>query len=338
MKFSWQQLSQTFETYLGHQHESTESLVEKEEALYPGLSPAALYTSLEDIRRIQEHGLVSGTWVDLGAGVGQTILSYLALHPDRDAYGIEKSKSRIEAGNALFGEFPSLEGQLREGDLLTADLSLGDTYFLYFPTGHVLDRILFELQKKTSFKLVAIESHGDLFSRLALEPGLRLLDEIELSSTRHHPMARIYEKAPPTFKKLELFNRSFTHEFLIVSIEGEEWMGECFGAEWIGEERFNLRTPARTISHGSVKGYLKSSELDSLTRFLTLLRQKGELEILVENGALKGEIRKIFLKPAFCLELSGGQKVKWEDVKVISLKGFRCYDSSSPLSFLLPAV
>jgi len=338
MNFSWQQLSQVFDEYLNKSHESTESLVEGEEGLYAGLSSEALFTGLEDIRRIQSHPEVRGTWVDLGAGVGQTVLSYLQLYPEREAFGLEKSEARVIAGHKLFRSLKIPDDHLKEADLLTTDLMIGDTYFLYFPTGMVLDRILHELMKKPAFILAVVESHGDLFSRLNLEPALDLMGEVELSSPRHSPVARIYRKKETLLQRPELFNRSFLHNYVSVSeTSGEEWIGETFGAEWIGEEKFNLKTPPRTVSHSSLK-FLKASELCSLTHFLCELRNRGEIVLVTPTGVLTGEIRKIFVRPAFCLELSGGQKVKWVDILELSLKGHRCYDSSSPSSFSLPAV
>lgn len=338
MKFSWQQLSQVFKEYLSSRHDELEEAVEDGVDLYRGLSPLALYTTLEDIRLIQSHPAVTGTWVDLGAGIGQTVLSYLCLHPNRKAMGYEKSSARVLAGRKIFNGLGVNPDILRHGDLLTEDLSQGDTYFLYFPTGMVLDRVLEELQRKPFFKLVAIESHGDLFPRLAHEPGLRLLAEIELSSLRHHPRARIFEKIPRSSQKLELFKRSFKRDYLIVSEGMEEWIGETEGAEWMEGIRFNLKTPPRTISHDEISQFYQEEDLCSLTIFLTELRRRGEISVLTEEGRLTGEVRKIYLKPSFCLELSGGQKVKWEEIKEITLKGHRCYDSFSPSSFLLPVV
>jgi len=164
------------------------------------------------------------------------------------------------------------------------------------------------------------------------------MGEVELSSPRHSPVARIYRKKETLLQRPELFNRSFLHNYVSVSeTSGEEWIGETFGAEWIGEEKFNLKTPPRTVSHSSLK-FLKASELCSLTHFLCELRNRGEIVLVTPTGVLTGEIRKIFVRPAFCLELSGGQKVKWVDILELSLKGHRCYDSSSPSSFSLPAV
>lgn len=337
MKFSWQQLLQIFNDYEGT-HESVEREVEDDSDLTPGISPEALYTSLEDLRMIQTHPLVSGTWVDLGAGIGKSILTYLHLHPERKAIGMEKSEARFRSGQEILAEVGISRNSLRHDDLLTAPIPDGDTYFLYFPTGLVLDRILAELEKKAFFRVIAIESHGDLLGRLDLEPGLKAIGEIPLSSPRHHPSARVYEKQILKTKKLELLYRTFTHDLMLIEEEGKSWIGDTFGAEWIGAEKFNLRNPPRTIEHTNVKEFFKTQDLSSLTLFLCELRRLGEVEVQTLVGTLVGEIRKIYLRPSFCLELSGGQTVKWDDIQAISLKGHRCYDSSSPSPFSLPVL
>lgn len=338
MKCSWPQLLQIFSDYERVDHGETELSVERSPELYPELSSAALYTPAEDLRRIQCHPEISGTWVDLGAGHGLSVLTYLQLHPDREAFGIEKSAARVRAGRRIFSSLGVKTARLREEDLLKADLEGGETFFIYFPTGHVLDRVLAELQKLESFKLVAIESHGDLFPRLELEPGLTLVAEVELSVPRHHPKARIFRKAPERFQKETLFNRSFLREHVVIG-EGEGcWLGETFGAEWIGGQRFNLCWPPRTIDSASIREFRQTQELAPELGLLTELRRRGEILVKTEQETLCGELRKIHLAPDFCLEFSGGQTVKWTDIREILHKGHRCYVSSFPSSFSLPAV
>lgn len=331
-------LDQILHSFLNDEFARTEKEVLPREDHYPGLPSDALYTSLEDFRRIQSSPLIQGRWVDLGAGIGQSIMSYLEVYPDREALGLEISEARVKAGQGLLERLGLEPNLLSKGDLLTDEIPRGGTYFLYFPTGPVLDRILSVLSERQYFRLVAIESHGDLFDRLDLEPCLRQVGEVELTSKRHNTMARIYEKAPPRFEKMELFARSFSEVFLVVSEEERGWLGETHGAEWIGERRFNLVFPPRTIHHDDIEAFLEKSDLDPLARFLVELRRRGEVQIHTGPGVLLGDLRKIYLRPAFCLELSGGQKVKWDDIIEISLKGHRCYDSSSPFSYSLPAV
>ena len=182
---------------------------------------------------------------------------------------------------------------------MTDDLPLADTYFLYFPTGIVLDRILSELQKREFFKLIVIESHGDLFSRLEKVSWLNCIQDIPLSDQRHSTVSKVYQK------RLDLHEYSFLERYLIIKDQnGEEWIGESYGLEWLGQNLFGLLTPPRTIDASQVQSVKIFSDFS--------LEIQNALKFRSLGGLIKGcPIRKIFLSPRFKLEISTGEQVEW---------------------------
>lgn len=316
-----------FWEHFNSRFEEIEKGVEEREGVYRDLSAHALYTSPDDLQNIFRHHLIRGTFCDLGCGTGQAAIFYGHTFPDRKAIGVEFSKARIEAGQALC---PS-HVELLHGDLLTCPIPDADTYFLYFPTGMVLDRILRELYfKEKEFTLVAIESHGDLLPRLELENWLVLRDEVVLLSPRHYPKARIYQRVFEERKlKFDAFNLSFRERFLFIDDGKETWIGESYGLEWNGDESFNLRIPPRTIQWKDVKSSQVLSELDSKYEMAIQLRRLGEVTFLTHQGSFQGTIRKIIVKPSFLVEISSGERIEWIKILTITQGSRLCYASSS---------
>ncbi|WP_408096110.1 class I SAM-dependent methyltransferase [Peredibacter sp. HCB2-198] len=312
-------------------HDAIEALVESRNGSYKGLNQAALYTSREDFQSIFSHPLVTGTFVDLGCGTGEGCLLYSWLYPERSAIGVDFEQSRIEAGLKMKEELKLEQVSLFRQDLLHSNIPRGDTYFLYFPTGMVLDRILNELyQSSHDFRIVAIESHGDLFSRLEKENWLNLVAEIPLKSERHHPMAHIYERTfKPRDPSLLPFKLSFLRAFLLIEENDYAWLGESYGMEWTFEDRFELLTPPRTIHWNQVKEVLSFDQVDVKFQRALELRQLGEVTVKTLSSEFKGHIRKVIVRPTFHLEISSGEKVEWSHIVTITQGSILCYDSSS---------
>ena len=300
---------------------------------YQGLSPEALYTSDEDLKRIFQHELVRGTWVDLGAGDGRTVNHYARTFSDRKSIGIELDSQRVKEGHV---DKP-VHAQLIQGDLLTCEIPEGDTYFFYFPTGPVLDRILSELAKmKRPFRIVAIESHGDFLPRLDLENWLTRESEIPLTSPRHYPHAVIFEtNAEERSSGLLPFTLSFIERYLLIREGDKTWIGDSKGLEWHSSSRFTLLHPPRTIDFESVDKILTFDELDAVTRLVVRIRERGEVKIVTEDRTISGFIRKIHLSPGFSVEISSGETIEWQSIKVIQQGLLVCFDSSISLSHFL---
>lgn len=314
-------------------HTEIEKNVSQTRGSYQGLSPEALYTSETDLLNIFNHPLTQGTFCDLGCGTGLPSLLYGHLFPERHSIGIEFEESRLEIGRNLRTEYQLSNVELVCADLSKADLPRADVYFLYFPTGHVLDRVLSVLyEQHSSFKLIAIESHGDLLPRLGLENWLEEVAEIKLSSPRHYPSAKVFEsKKTPRSKALYPFTLSYQEKFLLIS--DEEWIGETFQMEWSGSSKFDLSLPPRTIKWSDVKNVLSFDEIPENYRTSILLRRLGEIEVKTATQCFKGSIRKIMTRPTFHLELSGGELVEWNEIISISQGPHICYESSAQSSF-----
>lgn len=329
MKSSWLQFSE----YFRELHQRIEKNVADEVGSYKDLSFEALYTSQEDYRKIFSHPEIQGTMVDLGCGVGVGCFTYHELYPNRTSIGVEFTAARYQAAET-FRQTHDLQGiSFLHQDLLTCEIPFGDTYFLYFPTGAVLDRILSVLSSRPFKTLVAIESHGDLLPRLALENWLTSCSEIHLSSTRHCPHARIFtNNSEPRSGKLWPFDLSFVDQVLEISSPEGHWLGESFQMEWQQGELFNLKTPPRTIAASAIQRTWERADLERNIQLLLRLRHLGEVEVELNQRRIKGMIRKIFISPSFALELSGGEKVEWKDIQTISQGSQICYDYHSSSS------
>ena len=295
----------------------------------------ALCTSPEDLREIFRHPLVRGTWVDLGAGYGHTVLEYRRSFPDRRSIGVEWEAPRIEEARKLAG-LAGLPVELIQGDLLHCPIPPGDTFFFYFPQGHVLDRVLSDLSGRLDFTLVAIESHGDFFSRLQRESWLELRAEIPLKSKRHHPCARLYRPRRGERSLAGLHRWSFRERHFLLKSEAGHWWGESLGLCASGED-YLLRHPPRTIREEDVVKIVTTEELSPLVSFLVKLRRMSGVRVETLEGVHAGPLRKISEGRGISVEFPSGQKVEWGQIQRIYQDHFLCYDSSSPSLFLLPA-
>jgi hypothetical protein len=322
------------------EHALIEAKVKPRPGSYPGLMPEALYTSFEDLEAIMLKPQIRGTWVDLGAGVGFSCLMYGMLFPDRKAIGIEWESARVEQGLSMIHQLGIGNVQLQLADLMTCEIPQGDTYFLYFPTGPILDRILAILRKRAKpFVLVAIESHGDLLPRLGKEHWLRKIGDIPLKSARHHPTAVMFEGLPAvSAATLPPHELSFQQKYLIITEEHQRsWLGDSFGLEWLQDDCYQLLHPPRTIHWNQVREVLELQELTEPMRLLVELRRGGELKLTHDSGMITGELRKIMLAPVLALELSDGQLIEWRAISSIQQGQHLCYDSSSCFFSLPPA-
>lgn len=316
--------------HFNSRHDEIEINVSDKAGSYKGIRPEALYTSNEDLEKIFSHELVQGTFVDLGCGHGKTALFYGGLFPERRSLGIEFEAERLKTGLSFKEKHQLTNVELIHADLARCEIPLADTYFLYFPTGPVLDRILSVLYEKDNFfRLIVIESHGDLFPRLDLENWIKIISEIPLLSSRHHPSARIYERQFLTRNISPAFTLSFEHHYLVIEDDTGCWIGNSFGMEWSSGDRFELLTPPRTLFWKNVKKMMVLHEFKPEIQQALMLRSKGEVTLTTSNSRYEGHIRKIFVEPTFGLELSSGEKVEWDEILTIIQGSLLCYESSS---------
>jgi SAM-dependent methyltransferase len=319
-------------------HSQIEEQVSEEHGAYKGLPADALYTSLEDFYKIFQSPFVEGDFLDLGCGVGAGPLLYGFLFPQRHAFGLECQLSRLRIGQAIASQQNLSNVLLIQGDLLLASLPEAQTVFLYFPTGPVLDRILDELYQSKELKVVvAIESHGDLLPRLEFEPWLQLVSEIPLTSKRHYPFARIYQRVQAT-KADGPFLWSFKDLVLYLNDGKSLWIGESYGMEWEINQSFNLKVPPRTVLSDAIQKVGPVEGLSTEQKFLWELRKCGFVRILSSDHSFSGFLRKILLWPTFAVEISSGETIEWKSIQRIYLNEILCYDSSQAYFFLPPVL
>lgn len=315
-------------------YESVEKLVSDQLGSYKGLSAEALLTSAEDFKAIFEALPDTKIWIEPGSGHGLGPLLFAFLHPDKSAVGIEFESPRFEASVLLKKESGLTNVTFECLDLLDHDLPIGDTYFFYFPTGMVLDRILFFLKQRTDhFRLIAIESHGDLHPRLNKESWLKFVKQIPLKQQRHHPFAVVYENGGVVTSSLHDF--SFQKKNLLIQDEdSSQWLGESYNLEWQGNDQYLLNLPPRSIRSHQVKNVWDLEQVERRFHHALGLRKLGELKFETSQGILLGSLRKIFVTPTFRVEISSGHQVEWSQITKIFWESTLCFDSSSDYSFL----
>ena len=308
-------------------YKAVEKEVSDQAGSYQGIEAEALLTSEEDFRRIFAALPDIKVWAELGSGHGLGPLLFAHLFPQKKSLGIEFEKPRFDISVQLKNEHHLTNVDFILGDMLTCDIPQADTYFLYFPTGMVLDRVLHELGSRNEmFQLVAIESHGDLLERLKKESWLKASMEIPLSSPRHCDVARVFTKISQ--KQNDLHDFSFLKKYLLIEDENSQWLGESLGLEWLKADEFKLLVPPRSFKESQVKEVLELADVDKCFQPALLLRGLGELRIVTETAELQGHLRKIYVAPCFKVEISSGEQVEWGKIRRIFWESTLCFDSS----------
>lgn len=308
------------------------------EGSYRGLSAEALLSSQADFEAIFSSLPHISTWVEPGSGHGLGPCLFAARDPSKKAIGIEFEKARFETSQRLKEELNLPNVQFLHADLLESELPVGDAYFLYFPTGIVLDKILSQIgSMRSEALLIVVESHGDLIPRLQKEPWLQEVKRIPLQSARHSPSAVVFRKSGPLSDSLHTV--SFRRKLLLIREDnGEKWLGESYGLEWSRTTDYNLKSPPRTISLKQVEAVLSFEEVEAQFQLALHLRTLGLVVIEIDGLSHRGHLRKIFVAPCFKVEISSGHQLEWSQIKKIFWENTLCYDSLSGYCFFPRAV
>ncbi len=156
-------------------------------ASYANLDTRALLTSYVDYFKILKQVSLGETLVDLGSGYSRgTFLAKILDLPK--CLGLEFQKERVDYSKRNYESFFHEEAKnIFLCDLKSDQIPISKNYFLYFPKGLVLDRILFEIYRmKNNAKLFVIESHGDIIPYLKNLKFLDLKKEMKCSLPRHN--------------------------------------------------------------------------------------------------------------------------------------------------------
>lgn len=272
-----------------------EKMVSRREGSYQSLNPEALLTSESDFRNIFQT-LQIDSWCEFGSGYGTGTLLFSDLYPEREAIGIEFELPRVEFAEAEARQRKSA-AKFIHADLLDCEIPQVQTYFFYFPTGPVLDRLLCELGTRTdNFQLVVIESHGDFLERLKLETWLTPVQEIPLTSARHYDKAVVFRKVG--MKAPSLFDLSFKDEYLLVQDQIGRWLADSRGLEFVDLQSIQSKYPPRTFLQKEVVRIFPEDEIP------------GELRPYLEQRRVNGRWRKLYIDPEMLAETPEGRFIK----------------------------
>lgn len=277
------------------------------DSLYPGLGAAALYTSFADYQQLFERLPSTVHHVaDLGAGVGKLAPIWKAIRPEGEVSLIELVSSRIDAAREMSSLLNLNSVHLIQADLLLASLPKAEAYFIYLPVSKVLERILWQIEQRgEECYLVAIESHGNLYDRLSVVPGLELIEKIELFSERHNPFGHIYHYKPlkrtPSLMELAL-QASFQDKVLVIEERKKQWLGLSSDLVWSSKTELLLKFPPRTIKSDTLVNILEKTDFENQVQsYLQMMKEESPYE-----GSL---IRKIWITPQLVLEMQNGKMI-----------------------------
>ena len=129
-------------------------------------------------------------------------------------------------------------------------------------------------------------------------------------------------------KENSLHDLSFQKKYLLIDDgDGQNWLAESYGMEWIQGEKFQLLTPPRTIKNSQVKNVIGLNEVEAKYHSALQLRKLGKLKICTDSWIKEEHLRKIFITPSFKVEISSGEQVEWSDIKKIFWENTLCFDS-----------
>jgi hypothetical protein len=298
-------------------YELLEASVSHKAGSYFGLNSSALLTDLSDYLSIFHYFSNTDHFVEFGSAYGFGPLIFSHLYPTSRSTGIEFEEVRYNKALELKESLGLENTHFIQDDLLTAQIPEADLYFLYFPTGMILDRILFELSHfNHSFRIVVIESHGDLLARFQMETWLSEEFEIPLKSPRHYPAAKVFSSGG--VKTPSVFDFSFkTNYFLIRELLDHHWIGDSYGFEWHSEDRINLIHPPLTIELNQITDILNESDIQHDLLKLLQLRAMGEVKVVTSARTYQAFIRKIYLIPRLMFEMSTGERLNYDQVLLI---------------------
>ena len=255
------------------------------------LLPEALYTSEEDAANILAslNLKLGDRVVDLGCGIGSLVLTGAQNYSDITFWGIEVVEERLQVARACAQELKLNNLKLIQGHLTEVNIPRADVYFIYLATGKTYSHLINQLLRESSsrdFKIVAIESHGDLLPDLQSRSWLKVIHSIPLKSERHSPRALIFESINNNYE-------SQLKRSLMLLDRDLRIHGEC---NWTAEDR-HLWEHAFTRNDWKFVSIHRSPKIEQLSCHLCEFSTFSTIKSPETSGDIPlNKIQKIILK------------------------------------------
>ncbi len=316
------------------------SQVYSESYIENDLEALALNTSYLDLIQIFIFLNIKPTqhFIDIGAGYARSALLINILYPQTKATALEHVKERVEKSRAVSKKLNLPLDSYHCQDILNKNYSLpqGDYYFLYLPLGELLHKSIKDLKenaKTRDFKIIAIESHGELINRLNKEDWLNKIDcPLQTISPRHDQNIYIFEtnrkklnQIKTNLQRLEDLVYNAENDFQIIIRDKD--LGNKNEYHWSASskdltfnlidknfEKLDLLYPPRTISIDQII----TVEKKELPPFYKEREDNLKIKLKqIDNEEFKsaGWIRKIIVHPELIIEFSVLGRIPYCDIR-----------------------
>ena len=290
---------------------------------------------------IQEHE----SFVDLGAGYCKAGLSISLFNPNIKVQCLEFVKERVLSAREASKKLDKHNAHFIVQDLLDHQLELpiANYYFIYLPNGKLLESLLKRLKlisKSFSFKLIVIESHGELVNRIRLEsswlepPQSKLKtmlprhdNQIYVFQTRAHHKAT--SELESSIHKLEqVIYCPKQSELVFKDIDhGQDtsylWSASSLDAQLnlleLNSPKLELRFPPKIMPIANIES-INSSLCESYESLFKRRDQNEDFRIYLKNKnkeVLAGKLRKIILKEDVELEFSKVGRISSSKIEIL---------------------
>ena len=183
-------------------------------------------------------------------------------------------------------------------DLFETSIPKCDITYLYLPTGPLLEKVLSQLENGSV--IAAVESHGELFSRL--EETAVKIDSLKISAQRHAPELNIYQwKKPKQDLKAQIRDWSYQKTYKQIHIKQMDVL--------LGNTIWSADIEGLTITPDNFVETIYPPRRFELNQVIQI-NEARDLELIERRRA--GEIRKIFIKPYGIIEDRVGKRHSYE--------------------------
>lgn len=260
---------------------------------YADISLEALNTPVQDWRLLFNYMLNNGqtTLFDAGAGHANSAQVAQKEFPNIKVFAYELVEERIK-------HLDCPDQVIKCVDLFETPIPKCDITYMYLPTGPLLERVLSQLENGSI--IAAVESHGELFSRL--EETAIQIDSLKISAKRHDCELKIYQwRKPKEDLKAKLRQWSFQKTYKQIHIKEKDVL--------LGDTIWTADIEGLTITPDNFVETIYPPRRLELNQVLQI-NEPTDVELIERRRA--GEIKKIFIKPYGIIEDSVGKRHSYE--------------------------